>query len=66
MQIGLPGLLTIIFVIAKLGGYINWSWWLVFAPAWVAFLVGFALAGIMLLAAALDKSPADRRRSKYL
>lgn len=30
--IGFFGLLTLIFVIAKIGGYIDWSWWLVFAP----------------------------------
>lgn len=41
--------LTLIFVIAKLIGLINWSWWLVFSPMiisfgfWVLVLVVIAL-----------------------
>ena len=31
--LGLSSILTIIFVIAKLFGVINWSWWLVFLPS---------------------------------
>ena len=33
--IGLPGLLTIVFVISKLFGKITWSWWWVFSPLWI-------------------------------
>lgn len=29
---GFGGVLTIIFVIAKILGYIDWSWWVVFLP----------------------------------
>ena len=32
MKIGFLGLLTIVFVIFKIIGYINWSWLLVFSP----------------------------------
>jgi len=41
--------LTLIFVVAKLLGLINWSWWLVFSPIiisfgfWVLVLVVIAL-----------------------
>lgn len=59
-SIGLGSILTIIFVIAKITGYIDWSWWLVFAPLWapLAIVLGFAVclaagAGIMLLLAAI-------------
>lgn len=41
MRLGLPNILTIIFVIAKILGYIDWSWWLVFLPTLVS--VGLAL-----------------------
>ena len=49
MQIGVLGILTIIFVIAKITGYIAWSWWLVLLPlygglALVLLVMGFALA----------------------
>lgn len=27
-----PAALTLIFVVMKCMGYINWSWWLVFSP----------------------------------
>jgi len=32
-------ILTLIFVIAKILGYINWSWWLVFMPLWLGLAV---------------------------
>jgi len=33
--IGFCGLLTIVFIILKLIGTINWSWWWVLAPSWI-------------------------------
>ena len=38
--IGFTGLLTIVFVVLKLTGYITWSWWWVVSPLWVSVLVG--------------------------
>ena len=40
--IGVFGLLGVAFVVLKLTGYINWSWWLVTLPFWggLALLVG--------------------------
>lgn len=32
-------ILTIIFVIAKILGYITWSWWLVFLPSIIAISI---------------------------
>lgn len=34
--IGFVGLLTILFVGLKLTGYIDWSWWWVLSPIWIA------------------------------
>ena len=39
---GLPVLLTIIFVVLKLMGYIAWSWLWVFSP--IIFTVGMSVA----------------------
>ena len=39
-------LLTIVFVILKLTGYINWSWWWVLSPT----LIGLVLFLIVLVA----------------
>lgn len=33
--IGFFGLLTIVFIVLKLIGKIDWSWWWVLAPLWV-------------------------------
>jgi hypothetical protein len=33
--IGFTGVLTIVFIILKLIGEINWSWWWVLSPLWI-------------------------------
>lgn len=33
--IGFCGLLTIAFIVLKLTGYIDWSWWWVVSPIWI-------------------------------
>ena len=42
------GALTVLFVALKLTGYINWSWWWVLAPLWVAAagIAALALVGL--------------------
>ena len=45
---GFCEILTTIFVICKLLGIINWSWWLVFLPEIIAF--GFYLICIIVQA----------------
>lgn len=37
--IGFVGLLTIVFIVLKLTGYITWSWWWVLSPLWISFLI---------------------------
>ena len=34
--IGFSGLLTIVFIILKLTGYIGWSWLWVLSPLWIS------------------------------
>ncbi|EOT2044072.1 hypothetical protein ACNQK2_000850 [Staphylococcus pseudintermedius] len=36
---GLAELLTIVFVVLKLTGVIDWSWWLVLLPEIIAILI---------------------------
>ena len=45
MQIGIFGLLGVVFVVLKLTGVIAWSWWLVTLPFWG----GLAVAGVVFL-----------------
>ena len=39
-SIGFFGLLGIAFIVLKLTGYIDWSWWIVLSPIWGSMLVG--------------------------
>jgi len=40
--IGLGGMIFMVFLILKLGGIgqvANWSWWWVFSPLWIPFVI---------------------------
>ena len=51
--IGAGTLLTIVFVVLKALGYISWSWWWVFAPLWLPWLVFLGIALILVIGAAV-------------
>lgn len=42
---GLPGCVFLVFLVLKLTGYIDWSWWWVTAPLWggLAIVLGLFL-----------------------
>lgn len=46
--IGLPGLLTVLFVALKLTGYISWSWWWVVSPIWISFSLVLFIAIVVI------------------
>ena len=37
--IGFTGLLTVTFIVLKLTGIINWSWWWVLSPVWISAII---------------------------
>ena len=37
--IGLDTILFVVFLILKLTGYIDWSWWWVLAPFWIEAII---------------------------
>jgi hypothetical protein len=41
--IGLPGVLFIVFLVLKLTGNIDWSWWWVTSPIWIPVLAAVAI-----------------------
>jgi hypothetical protein len=43
MRLGFLSALTIVFVVAKLFGAINWSWWLVFSPIFISIFIVLAV-----------------------
>lgn len=58
IELGFCSILTLIFVIAKLGGWITWSWWLVFLPVIIGFTISMLILafifGIVILAAVFE------------
>ena len=53
--IGFAGLLTIVFITLKLTDYIDWSWWWVLSPLWIAFALVIFILTIVLIVAVLLK-----------
>jgi len=37
--VGFTGLLTIVFIVLKLVGAIDWSWWWVLSPVWISAIL---------------------------
>ncbi|MHA1435446.1 MAG: hypothetical protein ACTSO7_16515 [Candidatus Heimdallarchaeota archaeon] len=59
---GLPLLLTIIFLILKLTDVITWKWYWVFSPLWIAASLGvlfFLVIGFILLLAVVGIASAS-------
>lgn len=54
--LGLGSVLFIVFLILKLTGNINWSWWWVTSPLWIPITLGVIVLGIIgLIAGLLNK-----------
>ena len=49
--IGFGGILFVVFLILKLTGYIDWSWWWVTAPLWIpcAIVIVFLVISAIVL-----------------
>jgi hypothetical protein len=61
--LSLPGVLFIIFLILKLTGNIDWSWWWVTSPLWIPVCLFFGLVfvfiGVVLIALTFGMSFED-------
>lgn len=49
--VSFTGLLTIVFIVLKLTGVINWSWVWVLSPIWISLGLFLLIAGIFVLIA---------------
>ena len=47
--LSLSAVLFIVFLVLKLTGNIDWSWWWVTSPLWITFAIGLALVGFVFL-----------------
>ena len=45
--LGICDVLGIVFVVLKLLGVIDWSWWLVLAPIWIPVVIVLVLYGVL-------------------
>ena len=45
--LGLGSVLFIVFLVLKLTGNIDWSWWWVTSPLWIPITLGIIMVGIM-------------------
>ena len=49
--VGFTGLLTVAFIVLKLLGKINWSWWWVLSPLWIPVAIALIVIVIVIIAA---------------
>ena len=47
--IGLPGVLFVVFLVLKLTGNIDWSWWWVTSPLWIPVALGLSIACVAIV-----------------
>lgn len=62
--IGFVGALTVLFVGLKLTGYIDWSWWWVAAPVWIATAVALLVFVVVLAGLFISDQLESRRRRR--
>jgi len=53
--ISFTSLLAVAFIVLKLIGYIDWSWWWVLSPLWLPLVVGIAIIIIVAIIGAFLK-----------
>lgn len=53
--LGIADVLAVVFVVLKLVGVINWSWWWVLSPLWISIALIILCAGIMVIAEGNNK-----------
>lgn len=62
--IGFTGLLTIAFIVLKLTGFIDWSWWRVLSPMWISFIVVVGICMFAVFGSVGFALFRDRKRKK--
>lgn len=61
--LGLGGVLTVVFVVLKLVGTIDWSWWWVLSPIWIGIGLNIVIALIeAAVAVRLEMKKQNRRK----
>jgi len=53
--ISFTSLLAVAFIVLKLIGYIDWSWWWVLSPLWLPLVVGITIIFVVAIIGAFLK-----------
>lgn len=47
--LGFGGLLQVAFIVLKLCGVIDWSWWWVLSPSWIGLIITVIILVVVLI-----------------
>jgi predicted membrane protein len=61
--IGFIGVLTIAFIVLKLIGQVDWSWWWVLSPVWISAIITVSIIVFLFV---LEKNMKKKQRAKRL
>ena len=61
--VGITTVTFIVFLVLKLTGLIDWSWWWVTSPLWISALAAIALVPLAVVIGAWSDPPRRRRSS---
>ena len=63
--LGLSGVLTVVFVVLKLVGVINWSWVWVLSPLWISISLSIVIITAAVIIMLLADKNEDRKKDKW-
>ena len=64
--IGFTGILTIVFIVLKLTGFINWSWVWVLSPLWISMVLTAVILLVAMLLIYISNNKRDWGRHRWL
>lgn len=62
--VGIPAVIQIVFIILKVVGVIEWSWFWVLSPTWISILVAIVALLIFFIVWAITKASRNKKRGK--
>lgn len=62
--VGIPTVIQIVFIILKVVGVIEWSWFWVLSPTWISILVVIFALLIFFIIWAITKASRNKKRGK--